>query len=183
LDERIFMPLIWPGSVIGLFGVQRAHVQVGEAQLDVLHFVGGVLAVPGVQSGRAGAGLVDEEGQLARGNHREAAGLVTRVHPGHVGNAVARHVVVVGGLAQLLRGKESDLDGALGRGFHRLGPGLKAGLGQRVRAGQPVRELQFNGLVLGLRTQGAGGERGHGGGANGKGETGSHGTVSFRYGK
>jgi hypothetical protein len=59
--------------------------------------------------GRAAGRILDEEGELARGEDREAARLIAGVRPGEVGDAVARHVVMVRGLAELLRREELHL--------------------------------------------------------------------------
>jgi tripartite-type tricarboxylate transporter receptor subunit TctC len=87
--------------------VQAAGVvHEGEAELHVLHLLGGIGAVPGVHRGAAALGVGDLEGQRGGGEDREAARLVARVDVGGVGDAVARHVVVVEGLAELLAGKK-----------------------------------------------------------------------------
>ena len=56
---RIFMPLMSPGTTIFLvLRVERAGiVHEGEAELDVLHLLLGVFAVPGVERLRAALGV------------------------------------------------------------------------------------------------------------------------------
>ena len=61
----------------------------------------------------AALGVADQERQLAGGDDREAAGLVAGIDVGDVGDAVARHVVMVERLAELLRGKDLVFDGAV----------------------------------------------------------------------
>ena len=75
----------------------------GEAELHVLHLARGVFAVPGVERLRAALGVRHQERQFAGGDDREAAGLVAGIDVGEVGDAVARHVVMVERLAELLR--------------------------------------------------------------------------------
>ena len=86
----------------------------GEAVMDVLHFLG---AYWRYQSSMRGAafGLLDQERQFAGGDDREAAGLIAGIDVGDVGDAVARHVVMVERLAELLRGIDLVRDGAAGR--------------------------------------------------------------------
>ena len=74
----------------------------GEAELDVLHLLVGVFTVPGVEPHRAALGIRHQERQFAGADDRKAAGLVTRVDIGDIGDAVARHVVMVECLAELL---------------------------------------------------------------------------------
>ena len=79
-------------------------VDEGEAELDVLHLLVGVLAIPGVDGLRAALAVRHQERQLAGADDREAAGLIPCVDIGKVGDAVARHVVMVERLAELLEG-------------------------------------------------------------------------------
>ena len=65
--------------------------------------LGGIFAVPGVDRADAAMGIADQERQFAGGDDREAAGLIAGIDVGEVGDAVARHVVMVERLAELLR--------------------------------------------------------------------------------
>ena len=129
-------------------GVERAGiVHEGEAELDVLHLLLGVLAVPVIERLRAALGVRDEEWQFAGADDREAAGLIAGIDVGEVGDAVARHVVMVERLAELLRGIDLVLDGAA-RGLLDRGTPVFQRLLQRMRRRHPVRELELEGLVL-----------------------------------
>ena len=119
----------------------------GEAVFHVLHLVGRVFAVPAVDRADAALGVADQERQFAGGDDREAAGLIAGVDVGEVGDAVARHVVMVERLAELLRRKHLVLDGAAGGLLDRGAPVLDRLL-QRMRRRHPVRQLQLEGLVL-----------------------------------
>ncbi len=120
-------------------------VQVHQTHLDVAHLARGVRAVPLVERRRALLGVADQEGQLAGRDDGEAAGRVARVDEGDVGDAVAGHVVMVLGLAQLLRRKDGELQGPV-RGLRdRLAPLDDVGV-QRVLGRDPVRELELHGL-------------------------------------
>ncbi len=99
-------------------------------------------------------GSLMRKGSSPAREDREAAGLIARVDPGQLGDAVARHVVMVGRLAELLRREQRNLDGALGGSFHRLRPRLVAELGERMVGRHPVGELQLDLLVLGARRHG-----------------------------
>jgi hypothetical protein len=128
--------------------MERARVvHEGEAELDVLHLRLGVLAVPGVDRLRAALGVREQERQLAGADHREAARLVARIDVGEVGDAVARHVVMVERLAQLLRRVDLVPDGAVRRLLDRGAPLLQRLL-QRVRRRHPVRQLEVERLLL-----------------------------------
>src|SRR5213078_5396331 len=83
---------------------------------DVLHLARGVLAIPVVERLRAALAVGDQERQLAGTDDRKPAGLIAGVHISQVRNAVARHIVMVERLAELLRGIDLVSDGAV-RGF------------------------------------------------------------------
>ena len=76
--------------------------------MHVLHLGAGVFAIPLVERLRAALGVRHHERQIAGVDDREAARLVAGADVGDVGDAVARHVVVVEGLAELLRGKHGE---------------------------------------------------------------------------
>ena len=134
-------------DLLGL-GVERAVVvHEAEAELDVLHLGAGVLAIPLVERLRAALGIRHHEGEIAGVDDGEAARLIARADVGDVGDAVARHVVVVEGLAELLRRKHGKRHGAVGGRLHRAAPVLQRLL-QRMRRRHPVRQLQVNRLVL-----------------------------------
>ncbi len=131
-----------------LLAVIRAGiVDEGEAEMRVLHLLCGMLAIPLVERRSALVGIGEGEGQLADRDDREAAGLVARVYVGHIGNAVAGHVVVVERLSELFGRKDGALDRAVGRLCDRIGP-LLGGRDQRMGRRQPDRDLQVDGLVL-----------------------------------
>ncbi len=119
-----------------------------EAVLHVLHLAHRVFAIPGVDRANARLGVPDQERQLAGGDDREAPGLIARIDVGEVDDAVARHVVVVERLAELLRRIDLGLDGAV-RGLLDRCPPFLHRLLQRMRRRHPVRELEVEGLVLG----------------------------------
>src|SRR6266404_5818962 len=147
---RIFMPLMSSGTTIFLVREWNVPgvVHEGEAELDVLHLLRGVFAVPGVDRLRAALGVGEQEGQLAGADDREAAGLVAGIDVGEVGDAVARHVVMVEGLAELLRRIDLVFERAV-RGLLDRGAPFLEGLLQRMRGRDPVRQLELEGLVLG----------------------------------
>ena len=149
---RIFMPLMSVGRVIFLRAVEGAGVvHEGEAELHVLHLLGRVLAVPGVDGGGAALGVGEQEGQRGAGHDREAARLVARVDVGEVGDAVARHVVVVEGLAQLLRREQGGGDACRSTAFlMSSAQACSAGL-SGCCAGTQLDSLRLHRLVLRLR--------------------------------
>ena len=103
---RIFMPLMSPGTMIFLVLEWNVPgiVQEGEAELHVLHLLAGVLAVPVVERAACRSlALEIMNGRFAGVDDREAAGLIAGTDIGDVGDAVARHVVMVERLAELLR--------------------------------------------------------------------------------
>ena len=109
-------------DLLGL-GMEGERIEdEGEAVLHVLHLVRRVFAVPAVDRAVAAVGIADQERQFARGDDREAAGLVAGVDVGEVGDAVARHVVMIEGLAELLRRIDLVFDGAAGIFFDRGAP-------------------------------------------------------------
>src|ERR1043165_7663237 len=141
-------------DLLGL-GMERARImEEREAELHVLHLLLGIFAVPLVERAGAFLGVRHHERQVAGVDDREAAGLVAGADVGDVGDAVARHVVMVERLVELLRGKHLRLDGAVRGLLDRAAPVLERLL-QRMRRRHPVRQAQLKGLVL----------RGRGGGA------------------
>src|SRR5208282_125610 len=129
--------------------VERAGiVGEGEAELDVLHLLAGVFAVPAVECRGAALAVGQHERQIAGVEDREAAGLIAGIDIGHVGDAVARHVVMVKRLAELLRRIDFVFDGAAGIVLDRGAPILHRLL-QRMRWRHPMRQLELEGLVLG----------------------------------
>src|SRR3954469_22201131 len=119
----------------------------GEAILHVLHLGRRIFAIPGVDRADAALGVADQERQLAGGDDGEAAGLVAWIDIGEVGDAVARHVVMVESLAELLGRKDLELDGAVRCLLDRCAPFLHRFL-QRMRRRDPVRKLEIESLVL-----------------------------------
>ena len=122
-------------------------VREGEAVVHVRHLLGGVFAVPRVERRAAGLGVGEEERQLHRAHHREAARLVAGVHVRDVGDAVARHVVMIERLAELLRRIDLHLDRAAGGLLDRGGPGFRRRM-HRMRRRHPVSEAPLDRLVL-----------------------------------
>ena len=115
--------------------------------MRVLHLRRRIFAIPGVERRRALARVAERERHLADGDDREAARLIAGVDVGDVGDVVARHVVMIERLAELLRGKDRDLDRAVGG----LGDIVRPCLGrpgQRVRRRDPEREPEIDLLVL-----------------------------------
>ena len=137
-------------------GVERAGiVDEAEAEFRVLHLLLGIGAVPGIERLRAFLAIAEHEGDLAGRDDREAAGLVAGIDVSDVGNAVARHVVMVDGLAELLGRKDRGGNRAARRVGDVVGPDLCRGH-QRMRGRHPDRNLQIDGLVLRARWRGAG---------------------------
>ncbi len=122
----------------------------GEAEVRVLHLLRGVLTVPGIERRRALLGVGEHEGQLSGRDDGKATWLVTRIDISDVGNAVARHVVVVERLAELLGGEDRRLDGAV-RGLLDVGCPFLGRRHQRMGGRQPDRDFQVHCLVLGER--------------------------------
>ncbi len=121
---RIFMPLMSPGTVIFFFTEWKVPGSWKKARQNLTSFisVAGILAVPGVDRLRSALGVGDQERQFTRADDREAARLVAWIDVGEVGDAVARHVVMVEGLAELLRRIDLELDGATGGLLDRRAP-------------------------------------------------------------
>src|ERR1051325_958072 len=140
-----------------------------ETELDVLHLLGRVFAVPGIERDRTAFCIGHDERQLAGGDDGEATGLIAWVYVGEVGDAVARHVVMVESLAELLRGIDLIVNGAAGLLLHGGAPFFQRLL-QRMRWRYAMRQLEFESLFLSLR---AGGAEQHGG-RGGNRETGLH---------
>ena len=127
LAGRTFMPFTSPGTTI-FFLVEwnvPGIVREGEAVVHVRHLLGGVFAVPRIERRAARLGVGEEERQLHRAHHREAARLVAGIDMRHVGDAVARHVVVIERLAELLRRIDLHLDRAAGGLLDRSRPGFR----------------------------------------------------------
>ena len=98
--------------------------------------VGGVLAVPLVE--RRDAVLVGQHKRQRTGvDDREAAGLIAGADIGDVGDAVARHVVVIECLAELLGGKHREVQRAARGLVDRCAPVLERLL-QRMRLLAPT---------------------------------------------
>src|SRR5262245_51147958 len=85
-------------------------VYEGEAELDVLHLLRGVFAIPGVERLRAAFRVGHQERQLAGADDRKTSGLIAGIDVSEIGNAVTRHVVVVECLAELLGRIDLGLD-------------------------------------------------------------------------
>ena len=138
-----------------LLGVQRAGiVDEGHAEMRVLHLLAGIGAIPCVERLRALARVAEGEGDFADGDDRKAAGLIAGIDIGHVDDAVARHVVMVEGLAELLGGIDRHLQRSPGLLGDVVGPGLRR-LDQRMRRRNPERKAQID-----RRVGGEGGRRG-----------------------
>src|SRR4030081_2446324 len=97
----------------------------GEAEFYVLHLLLGIFPVPGVERHRAALGVRHQERKLTRADDRDTAELITGSYIGDVGDAVARHVVMVKSLPELLGREDLVLDGAAGIPFHRGAPVLQ----------------------------------------------------------
>ena len=81
-----------------------------------------------------------QERQFAGGDDRKAAGLIAGIDVSEVGDAVARHVVMVEGLAELLRRVNLVMQRAAGRLLDRGAPFLQRLL-QRMRGGTQCESL------------------------------------------
>ena len=131
-----------------LLAEQRAGiVDEGEAQLGVLHLGRCILVIPLVERQRALLAVAEHKRKLPRRGDREASRLITRIDVSDVGDTVARHVVVVERLAELLRGEHRQLDAAARGLLDILGPG-DGRRHQRMRRRHPQRNFQIDGLVL-----------------------------------
>src|SRR4051794_37315598 len=86
----------------------------GKAEMRVLHLRLGILAVERIKRLRAGMAVRERERHLADGDDREPAGLITGIDVRDISDAVARHVVVVEGFAELLGGEDDRLDRSAG---------------------------------------------------------------------
>ena len=73
--------------------------------------------------------------------------MVAGIDVGEVGDAVARHVVVVERFAELLRRKHLGFDRSVRRLLDGCAPLLHRLL-QRMRGRNPVRELELEGFLL-----------------------------------
>ncbi len=89
----------------------------------------------------------EHERHLADGDDREPARLIARIDIGDVGDVVARHVVMIERLAELLRWKDRNLDRAA-RGLGDILAPRLGRTGQRVRGRDPEREPEVDLLVL-----------------------------------
>ena len=121
--------------------------------MRVLHLRRRIFAIPGIERRRALARVAEHERHLADGDDRETAGLIAGIDVSDVGDVVARHVVMVERLAELLRRKDRDLDRAVRRLGDIVRPFLGR-LGQRVRGRNPERQPEVDLLVLGQRGDG-----------------------------
>src|SRR5277367_2895831 len=119
----------------------------GEAEFDVLHLLVGIFAVPGVQPHRAALGVRHQERQFARADDRKSPGLIAGIDVSDVGDAVARHVVVIERLAVLLCRIDAGFDGAA-RGLLDRGAPILQRLLQGMRCRHPMRYLQLEGFFL-----------------------------------
>ena len=114
LAGRIFMPLMSSGATIFLRAVigrrdrgrrRSRNACPSSPCAAYLRYQASSAAVPLLPSAKV-------KGIWPTRDHREAAGLVAGIDVGHVGDAVARHVVVVERLAELLGRKDRGLDRA-----------------------------------------------------------------------
>src|SRR3984957_9948589 len=119
----------------------------GEAELDVLHLLVGIFAVPGVQPHRTALGVRHQERQFAGADDRKSPGLEAGIDVSDVGDAVARHVVVIERLAELLCRINARFDGAA-RGLLDRGAPILQRLLQGMRCRHPMRYLQLEGFFL-----------------------------------
>jgi hypothetical protein len=85
-------------------------VREGETVVDILHLARGVAPVPGVERNATLLAVGKDERQLHGADDRKASRLIARIDVRDVGNAVARHVVVIERAAELLAGKQRNLD-------------------------------------------------------------------------
>ena len=131
----------------------------GKAIMHILHLARRVFAVPGVDGAIAALRVADDERQLAGCDDREAPRLIAGIDVDDVGDAVARHVVVVERLTQLLCRKDFVGDGSV-RGFLNIVAPVLDRLLQRMRRRHPVRDFQIDGLVLRARGADAKAQRG-----------------------
>ena len=147
---RIFMPLMSPGTVIFLVLEWNVPGSCTKARQNLTSFISlsAYLRYQASSACEPALRVGDQERQFAGADDREAARLVAGIDVGEVGDAVARHVVMVEGLAELLRRIDLVLDGAAGGLLDRGAPFLERLL-QRMRRRHPVRQLELEGLVLG----------------------------------
>src|SRR5262245_17900687 len=122
-------------------------VYEGETELDVLHLLVSVFPVPRVERLGSALGVRHEKRQFTGADDREAPWLIAGIDVGEVGDAVARHVVMVERLAELLAREDFNFHGAAGILFDR-GPPLLQRLLQRMLRRDPMRQLEFERFVL-----------------------------------
>ncbi len=128
--------------------VQGARVvNEGEAEVRILHLGRGVFAIPRVERRSALSRVAEHERHLADGDDRKTARLIAGVDVGDVGDVVARHVVMIERLAELLGGKDRDLDCAVRR-FGDIRRPCLGRAGQWMRGRDPEREPEVDLLVL-----------------------------------
>ncbi len=108
--------------------------------MHILHFGCGVFAVPRVDRAIAAFGAADQKRQLASRDNWETSRLITWIDVSEIGDAIARHVVMVECLAELLRRIDFICDRSVRGLLDVVGPVLD-GLLQRMRRRHPVREL------------------------------------------
>ena len=98
------MPLMSAGTTIFLLLEWNEPGSWMKARQNLTSFISlaAYLRYQSSSADRAALGVRDQERQFAGGDDREAAGLIAGIDVSEVGDAVARHVVMVEGLAELL---------------------------------------------------------------------------------
>ena len=152
---RIFMPLMSSGTTIFLVREWKSPGSWMKEKQNFTSFISSAAYFRYHSSSAANAVLVGQKERQRRSvDHREAAGLIAGADVGDVGDAVARHVVMVERLAELLGGKNLEVQGAAGGLVDRGRPVLERFL-QRMRGRCPRGNLQIEALVLRLRRRAA----------------------------
>src|SRR6185369_1398575 len=121
-----------------------------KADFHVLHFLRRVLLVPGVDGGGAALAIGEQEWQRSARHDRKASRLVAWVDVSEIGDAVARHVVMVERLAQLLGREQCSGESPVRGLLDVVDPGLQAGV-QGMLGRHPAGKLECDRFVLGLR--------------------------------
>ena len=100
------MPLMSAGTTIFLVLEWNVPGAWTKARQNLTSFISlaAYLRYQASSAARAALGARHQERQFAGGDDREAAGLIAGIDVSEVGDAVARHVVMVERLAELLRG-------------------------------------------------------------------------------
>ena len=119
----------------------------------------GIGAIPRIERARAGFGVGEVERDLAMCNDREAPGLIAGIDVCDVCDAIARHVVVVGRGAQLLRGEDGNGEPAVGRFGDRLSPRHQSGRLQGMLRRHPVGDALLRARIRGHRQRDGARER------------------------